>query len=956
MFESPTWPLPLDTSAAPFIPQHVLHAAQTVHAASSAAQQFGAGLGVASRPPPAPNAWPRPCPGLERSRLQRPLRLLHEWSAASAGAWRPLVIDEDRRCFVFSWPRALREELRQPLFDRLLKHAPWVELRNTRGTSTTRCTCWYARAGCTCHYTYGRDVRMNSSNTEPAAVAEGGDGEDSSPEDGAAEGKASAASGEYLAVMRDVMRHVFGPDGLFPGLGEEAWPNSVNLNLYRDGRQGVGWHADDEALFRGFERDCPIVSLSLGATREFWIALKGNDGDSMDPDIRTVAEVDLCDGDIVTMEGRCQRYCLHLVPKANPREPIRDERINLTFRWVRDHRAKCPLRRSKGAAVPRALRAIFGEASRRRDQKGGRDGLAEIRSVPFPEPYVYSWSREIQHGLLANPDHVEWRLCDGCKHVCYEDGRPCCEGAGEWAGLWFCRKCWSRWEPCLAANGLPPVGPLGPAFDPSGCTPYGGDVTSWWPDMPHGGMPTLPMAYEPPPPRPDAAATAQLCCAAAALGLLLPGSAPAPGAVPPLGAVAAAAAAQAAALAACTAASSAAAARAVAAASARQGAVFAGAGAGAAAQLAAAPTVAAAASSSDCGRSVPTTSTGGTPSHTDSKPESASADDFADGGPLPPPAAAAPGAAAAASAEEVPPPPPQPPPPPPPREPPPPQRVEAAAVAAWAAEGQEVAEEQEDEEEEADAEALLLSPTAAAATASSASASAAPAAATGSVAAPEHPLACRWHLWLLVHRDGQDWSQAQQRIHGPIGSVEECWRVLRHTHPPSVLRDADYSLFRDGVRPAREDPRVLAGGRWLLAISAGAGRQRGRVPEALFPRVLDEAWNSLFLAAVAGGRLLGATGDDDPVCGIVVSVRSGGAGTQDTVGAQGLAAGAGQHAKLAVWLGDARNEASVKAVGDALRKVLAASAPPGLGGQDVPQGGWRAAFEDFQRGRVTLRA
>ena len=40
--------------------------------------------------------------------------------------------------------------------------------------------------------------------------------------------------------------------------------NSVLVNLYRDGSDGVGWHADDEAA-NG--REPVIASLSLGATR-----------------------------------------------------------------------------------------------------------------------------------------------------------------------------------------------------------------------------------------------------------------------------------------------------------------------------------------------------------------------------------------------------------------------------------------------------------------------------------------------------------------------------------------------------------------------------------------------------------------------------------------------------------------------------------------------------------------
>ncbi|CAE7653200.1 eIF4E-3b [Symbiodinium pilosum] len=55
------------------------------------------------------------------------------------------------------------------------------------------------------------------------------------------------------------------------------------------------------------------------------------------------------------MEGRMQRHCLHFVPKCNPREPLRHERINITFRWVRAHRSRCPLRRRSASKLHRAM-------------------------------------------------------------------------------------------------------------------------------------------------------------------------------------------------------------------------------------------------------------------------------------------------------------------------------------------------------------------------------------------------------------------------------------------------------------------------------------------------------------------------------------------------------------------------------------------------------------------------
>lgn len=413
------------------------------------------GTGIAEPTFRVGNDWPRPPPECkEQSRLDEPLDLLPELSAAPSNTWRPLVFDEDRRCFSFLWPAAVSKELAARFYEQLLSAAPWVPLMNTKGTSVTRSTCWHTQGQCTCDYTYGRDTRVEhggalSSSSLPACGAQcAPDPKDVTKKN---------CNPEFKTVMREITEHVFGH--LFPGLGQDAWPNSANVNLYRDGRQGVGWHADDESLFCGKDSDCPLVSLSLGTSREFWIALRKGDGDEMEADRYSVVEADVCAGDVLTMEGRMQSHCLHFVPKGNPRHPIRDERINITFRWVRAHRHRCPLKRQK-TSLPRSLRGIFGETRlgqhTRVDDAGSR--FAHRRLITG-FPYVRCWSREILNCVLSDPDHLEWRLCDGCRHVCYEEGRLCCEGRNQWAGHWFCRKCWARWEPDSVPE-LPSIGAL----------------------------------------------------------------------------------------------------------------------------------------------------------------------------------------------------------------------------------------------------------------------------------------------------------------------------------------------------------------------------------------------------------------------------------------------------------------------------------------------------------------
>jgi len=96
--------------------------------------------------------------------------------------------------------------------------------------------------------------------------------------------------------------------------------NSVLCNLYRDGSDGVDWHADDEPEFGPLP---VIASLSLGATRRF--DLRRVDDHSIK------VELELHHGDLVVMSGTTQALWRHRVPKT--KKPV-GERINLTFRNV----------------------------------------------------------------------------------------------------------------------------------------------------------------------------------------------------------------------------------------------------------------------------------------------------------------------------------------------------------------------------------------------------------------------------------------------------------------------------------------------------------------------------------------------------------------------------------------------------------------------------------------------
>ncbi len=95
---------------------------------------------------------------------------------------------------------------------------------------------------------------------------------------------------------------------------------TVLLNLYRNGSDSNGWHADNE---KELGKNPVIASVSLGASRFFHLKH------------RTIKElrykIKLESGSLLFMEGTTQEKWLHQLPKtAKPIAP----RINLTFRKI----------------------------------------------------------------------------------------------------------------------------------------------------------------------------------------------------------------------------------------------------------------------------------------------------------------------------------------------------------------------------------------------------------------------------------------------------------------------------------------------------------------------------------------------------------------------------------------------------------------------------------------------
>lgn len=96
--------------------------------------------------------------------------------------------------------------------------------------------------------------------------------------------------------------------------------NYVLANLYRDGADSMGFHADDEAELG---KNPVIASVSLGGSRRFVLKHKRLSLPSV--------SLELTGGSLLVMAGTTQHHWLHGVPKT--RRPVAP-RINLTFHQI----------------------------------------------------------------------------------------------------------------------------------------------------------------------------------------------------------------------------------------------------------------------------------------------------------------------------------------------------------------------------------------------------------------------------------------------------------------------------------------------------------------------------------------------------------------------------------------------------------------------------------------------
>ena len=117
-------------------------------------------------------------------------------------------------------------------------------------------------------------------------------------------------SGELLAIKAECERY---SNNQF---------NVCLANLYRDGNDSMGWHADDE---KELGKEPVIASVSFGAERIFHLKHK------QDPTAKH--KIRLQHGSLLIMKGTTQQFWKHQLPKT---KKTVGPRINLTYRKILD--------------------------------------------------------------------------------------------------------------------------------------------------------------------------------------------------------------------------------------------------------------------------------------------------------------------------------------------------------------------------------------------------------------------------------------------------------------------------------------------------------------------------------------------------------------------------------------------------------------------------------------------
>lgn len=140
-------------------------------------------------------------------------------------------------------------------------------------------------------------------------------------------GLTHSASKEWHPILQEIMRKIEDKLSYVDSMRHPPL-NSVLCNLYRDNRDGVGWHSDSET---GLGKRPFIASVSLGQTRIFEMRQKPTEAPLDDYSYSQYVKFHLTHGSLLIMLDSTQDDWQHRVPtEYHDKMP----RINLTFRTI----------------------------------------------------------------------------------------------------------------------------------------------------------------------------------------------------------------------------------------------------------------------------------------------------------------------------------------------------------------------------------------------------------------------------------------------------------------------------------------------------------------------------------------------------------------------------------------------------------------------------------------------
>lgn len=172
----------------------------------------------------------------------------------------------------------------------------------------------------------------------------------------------------------------------------------------------------------------------------------------------------------------------------------------------------------------------------------------------------------------------------------------------------------------------------------------------------------------------------------------------------------------------------------------------------------------------------------------------------------------------------------------------------------------------------------------------------------------EHLLQYKWVLWFRPPTSGSQQHKSWQESHTvrfTTETVEDFWRGYRKTQriTKSHTVHCDYSLFREGIGPAWEDPFNSNGGRWTYTVD-----RRHSDSNISMPELIETKWLDVMLCLIGEGFDPHGSSIGGGVCGIRPPRNR----------ADYLAA------KIHIWTKDASDQEANMAIGKVLQECLQA--------------------------------